>query len=554
MRTTQERWDVVLVILSGPLRSNVEHVYRGPIVRIGHNPGPGGVQLTGYRGLDARQCTITAYDGGSAEVSPVGTNQVRIAPHPNVNWNNIDPVPGPTFLSNGCALHIGPVGRGATLQYVECRRLGVWEGGAIRSEVTDRQGQPTVGAGVPTAYDATRVGRIRTSFVPVWFMGCLSLMMGSTAFTVLLAAGVLLWGQREVVDLGPVEDDYAWFDYVDMRKPPDAKLLEGLQQPVLQWVMRPNMDAAEGAHAELENPDAWDKPLMRYITRSVEMHVKQKPFFRNLDDRRKEWAIVLEAVREAGMPEVIAAIPYQESLYNSNAQSHVCAKGAWQFMPETANRVDKLYNTPFRVAGCRLRGRGTFTPKDLTPPFTRRSPYVDQDSMSCLISSCDVDDRSDLRKSTAAAMLTLKEAWDSNEVRSSGAAVQLTILSHNAGADDGAFGQRKRSNVVPALRRWVKANGRAQAPNFYGNNILCETHLGTDSCGSVLMPETQHYAYNIIAQHILAVCYYSQEYSHERAFAPWDHWALDDSYCKQFDIPTKAEVQGWKLKKRERRL
>lgn len=553
MRTTQERWDVVLVILSGPLRSNVEHVYRGPIVRIGHNPGPGGVQLTGYRGLDARQCTITAYDGGTAEISPVGTNQVRIAPHPNVNWNNIDPVNGPTFLSNGCALHIGPVGRGATLQYVECRRLGVWEGGAIRSEVAGMNAQPELGAGVPTAYDATRVGRIRTSFVPVWFMGCLSLMMGSTAFTVLLATGVVLWGQRDVVDLGPVDDDYAWFDYVDMSKPPDAKLLVGLHQPVLHWVMQPNMVAAEGAHPELQHPEQWDKPFMKYLTRSVELHVRQKPFFRHLDDHRKEWALVVDALRDAGMPEVFAAIPYQESLYNSKAQSHVCAKGAWQFMPETANRVDKLYNTPFRVQGCRLRGRGSFTPKDLTPPFTRRAPYV-LNGEQCLITACDVDDRTDLRKSTTAAILTLKEAWENPDVRRSGAAVQLAILSHNAGADDAEFGRRKKFNVVPALRRWVRANGNEQAPNFYGNNILCPTHQGTDTCGSELMPETQHYAYNIIAQHILAVCYYSKNYAHEREFAPWDHWALPDSYCQAFDIPSATEVQGWQLKKRERRL
>ncbi|MCB9671134.1 MAG: transglycosylase SLT domain-containing protein [Alphaproteobacteria bacterium] len=544
---TQERWDVALVILSGPLRSNVEHVYRGPIVRIGHNPGPGGVQLTGYRGLDARQCTITAYDGGSAEVSPVGTNQVRIAPHANVNWNNIDPINGPTFLSNGCALHIGPVGRGATLQFVECRRLGVWEGGAIRSEYVAQDNQ--LGAGVPTAYDAKRVGRIQVSMVPAWFIGCLGLTLGSTAFTVLAAALIVIVGNRDVVDLGPVDDDYEYFKSVDMTKPPDAKLLKGLEQPMLHWVMRPNMDAAGGRHPELEDPKTWDRTFMRYVTRSVELHVKQKPFFKNLDDRRAEWAIVLKEMRRAGLPEVFAAIPYQESRYRSDAQSYVCAKGPWQFMPETAHRVDQHYNSELRVQGCRLRGRpSAWSPKDFTPPFTSQAPYVEDEK--CLITSCDVDDRSDLRKSTAGAVLTLKEAWDDPLVAESGAAVQVTILSHNAGADDSKWGKRKATNLIPALRTWIAKNGAQQGPAFYGNNILCETHNEKKLCGSLLMPETQHYAYNIVAQHIIAVCYYSKEYAHEPEFAPWAPWALDDAYCSQFTIPSKVEVKGWQLKKR----
>lgn len=550
--SSQERWDVVMVILSGPLRSPAEHIHRGPIVRIGHNPGPGGMQLAGYRGLDARQCTIKAYSN-SAEISPVGKNQVRIAPHSNVNWRDIDPINGPTFLSNGCAVHIGPVGRGATLQFVECRRLGVWEGGDIRSEV---QGGATghgnlhghgggIGeGGVPTAYDARKVRKVAVSSVPAWFMGCIGLILTSTATLLVVVTGLVLYGRRDVADLGPISDDYEYLPYVTMDREPDAKLLKGLEQPMLEWVMGPNMAAAEGGHTGLENPKNWDRNFMRYVTRSVELHVKQRRFFKNLDARRSEWAIVVKQLRRAGMPEVFAAIPYQESLYNSNAQSFVCAKGYWQFMPETANRVDKLYNTEFRVRGCRMRGRTEkWSPKDYTPPFTRNAPYVEDNQ--CLITTCDVDDRTDLRKSTAGAILTLKEAWDNDEVKASGAAVQLTILSHNAGADDAPYGKAKASNVIPALRRWVRRSGPAQAPNFYGQNILCETNHGLKPCGSLIMPETQHYAYNIVAQHFIAVCYYAQEYSSMPEFEPWATWALDDSYCEQFDIPTKTEVRSW---------
>ena len=60
----QERWDIVLRFLDGPMAAQGDETCRGPVVRIGSNPGPGGLKLTGYRGLDDRQAVITAYDGG----------------------------------------------------------------------------------------------------------------------------------------------------------------------------------------------------------------------------------------------------------------------------------------------------------------------------------------------------------------------------------------------------------------------------------------------------------------------------------------------------------
>jgi hypothetical protein len=543
MNVNQERWDVVLTILSGPLRSSAESVYRGPIVRIGHNPGPGGVQLGGYRGLDARQCTITAYDGGSAEICPVGSNQVRIAPHANVNWKDIDPINGPTFLSNGCAFHIGPVNRGATMRFVECRRLGVWEGGSIQSNV-DR----SLGQGGQPIVDPHRVGRVRTTFMPMWVLGCLTTMLGSTASVIVAITLIVVSGPHTVPDLGPeASSTQEYFKSVPMDVEPDAKLLKGLEQPMAHFVMNPNRHAAEGRHDELEEPKNWDKTFQKYVARSVELHIRQRPFFKNLDERRVEWSRVVQELRKAGMPDVFAAIPYQESRYRSSAQSFVCAKGYWQFMPETANRVDKHYGEEFRVRGCRLRGRGErFTPTAITPPFTRNAVYV-QDN-SCLIppdGGCEIDDRTDLMKSTRAAILTLGEAWNHPTLRSSGALVQTTILSHNAGANDEEFGKRKRFNLVPAMEKWIDDNGERQAANFYGQNILCEGHAGNEMCGSLLMPETQHYAYNIVAQHFIAVCYYAQEYPSDPAFREWQTWNDDNSYCSAFNIPSKSEVQGW---------
>ncbi|MEZ4318029.1 MAG: hypothetical protein R3F61_11015 [Myxococcota bacterium] len=559
----QERWDVVLRVLEGPLAAMGEQVYRGPTVRIGANPGPGGVVLQGYRGLDARQCTITAYTGGTAAVSPVGTNQVRLAPHSNVNWKDIDPITGPEYLSEGCALHIGPVNRGATLQFVECRRLGMWETGDIRSDVAEgmvagsKLGQQmaggrgygsSVGAGaIPTAYDARKVGKVRASFVPPWVLGCLTLIVGSTVVALVTIPTAAFFLVRDVEELGPVEDRYEFFKSVDMTKPPSAELFKGLERPMYHFVMEPNMQVAGPNQSGLDNPEKWDQRFHRYVTKSVEMHVRQKGFFRQLDNKRQEYSTVVKELRRAKLPEVFAAIPYQESRYNSNLTSWACAKGYWQFMPEVALRVEKLSDLEFRVRNCRLKGLNevTWNPEELAPPNTNSSPYIED--RQCKIVSCAVDDRTDLRKSTLAAIWTLSKAWNDPDIRASGSAVQATILSHNSGYDDQPYrgGRKRATNVLPAVQRWITTNGMAQGPQFYGDNILCKDHQGQERCGSLLMPETQHYAYNIVAQHFLAVCYYAKEYGEDPAFEPWRQFVIDDGYCEQFKIPSKAEVKSW---------
>lgn len=517
-----ERWDIVLVVLDGPSRSSTPHVVRGPLVPIGSSPGPGGFRVVGVGGLHARHCVLQAY-GPVTTLDAVGANPVRIAPHPHVDWSTIEPIHGSVPLSAGCALHLGPIGRGVTLQYVGSRSLADW---------------------TPDSLGTQGVSAVPTSSVPAWFLGCAGLSLGTTALSLLVLGLAVAIGYRPVEPLGPTYDDRAYYPSIPKVRKPDAKLLKDLEQPLYQWVMLPNREAAEDLHPTLDDPASWDPVFVAYVTRSVELHVRQRPFFQTLDSRREEWAITLTELRKAGLPEVFAAIPYQEALYDSRKQSIACAKGAWQFMPETATRVHRVHGSPLEVRDCRLRGRSErWSPKDLAPPVSREAVYIEDDR--CLITSCGIDDRTDLRKSTAGAVHTLKEAWDHPEIQASGAAVQLTILSHNAGLDDRPYGHPKRSNVLPAYHRWREASGTDPSHHFYGANIRCDTHLGKDTCGSRLMPETQHYAYNIVAQHILAVCYYSQEYSHLPAFEPWATWALKDSYCEQFDIPTKQEVQAW---------
>ena len=103
----RQRWDVVLYFPEGLMSLKGDLVCRGLVVRLGANPGPGGLKVDGYRGLDDRQAVISAYDGATVSIAPVGSNQVRISPHPHVDWSAIQPIRGPQYLTPESAFQIG---------------------------------------------------------------------------------------------------------------------------------------------------------------------------------------------------------------------------------------------------------------------------------------------------------------------------------------------------------------------------------------------------------------------------------------------------------------
>lgn len=553
--SAQERWDVVLKMLNGPMKGVGEQKLRGPVIRLGANPGPGGVQLSGYRGLDARQCVITAYTGGSASVAPVGTNQVRLAPHSNVNWRDIDPISGPEYLTPHCALHLGPVGRGATIEFVRCEKFGQWQQGALASEAAAVPDgavpmAPSRGGPVPASYDARRVGKVRTSMAPFWFLGCTTVMaMSTTAAVLLIGLANFMLVDRSAP--GPVEEGMEFYKSVDASTftEQDEMLLKGLDQGYYAFVVGPNIEAAgSAARQEWAEPANYDQMFVRYVTKSVDQHLRSWSFFRRLDAVRVEYSKVVQAMRKAGLPEVFAAIPYQESRYKPEMTSPACAKGFWQFMPESALRVDKQSGRSFRVRGCRFKGNegANWSPTEIAPPpnVYKNADYIDEGQ--CMISTCDVDDRTNLAKSTDAAVFTLSEAWEDPVIAQSGSAVQLTITSHNAGYDDSRFGARfkKRFNVKPAFQAWIGKTGATQGPFFTGQNIRCSDWEERSPCGAAYMAETQHYAYNIVAQHLLAACYYARNYGEDPAFQPYRKYMASDGYCESMDIPTKEEVRA----------
>ena len=535
---SQERWDIKIQFLNGPLRFQDLPPARGPVVRFGANPGPGGVRLAGYRGLDDRQAVITVYDGAHVSIAPVGVNQVRVATHQNVAWHELLPIQKHAALAPGSVVHLGPPNRGCTFVFVEARRLGDWQQKEILT--LDEQAQQLGGGG---QIDATR-GR------PWWFIPTVLTLALLT--TVGIVASQLDALKPAPPMLGPVAAGEAVYKRVDTQDLSTIDLsgldLQGLDQAFLAWVMKPN--ASESRRDELEDPANWDERFKKFFTVSVAAHARAWSFWSRLESREQEYREVVTQLRAAGLPEVFAAIPYQESGYREDAKSPVCALGWWQFMPEVALRAG------MRVQSCHFKdSKEVWTPTDLVPVrgVLRNARYVRNTgtSVSCRISRCDVDERVQLLESTQGAIQLLSEPWSDPKLKKSGALVQLVILSHNAGYNDAQHskdGKRRGTNVLPAYERHLKVTGKRADPHFYGANITC---VGEDyhnimrtneRCDGVLANQTQHYAYSIVAQHVLAACYYAKNHGEHDTWKAYRDLVLGDGYCASLAIPTVEEV------------
>lgn len=555
---SQERYDIVIKVLDGPMAGTGDLTLRGPVVRLGADPGPGGLKLTGYRGLDARHAVITAYDGGSVTIAPVGSNQVRVAPHPNVTWKDIDPLRGPEYLNEGGAIHVGPLGRGATLEFVKAQKLGAWTQGAMGSAASNVQ-SAQVSSAPPPAIQAGAVKNVRTSRVPIWFFGCL-FMMATGAITTMVVVLVILL-RPKVTPLGPtIEGLPEGSEYINMDEIDPEQLAQysgGFEQAFEAFVMTPNIDAAPDRKKQLSKKENWDQEFFKRTVASAMADAQNLGFYRRLEAITDAYAGVTEILQDAGLPEVFAAIPYRESVYKPDLVSDVCARGYWQFMPEVAHRLAVKNNVKgLDVQRCGFKSRPgvLWSPQDekeseFTPPkgVLDNAAYVDHANKKCDIQKCEQDGRGNLEASTQGAAVSLGEPMQDEDLRASGAVVQIAIASHNAGYADGRFGVAKSSNLKPAFKKWSGEHPESEHPTFYGSNIKCNTgdHLGVGFCGAPFPEQTQHYVYPIVGKHLLAVCYYAKNHSDKKPFKSWKRYLESGSYCDgtYFTVPSSGDLR-----------
>ena len=532
----QERWDIEVLFRSRSMPGHKPFIYKGPQISIGSNPGVGGMQLPNPT-IAPIHARIECYTGNKVMIHPIQHNEVRVATHEGEDWSRIDPIYKPVPLLPGVAVYIGPIGHGVLFVFLQAKTFA-WKADALAS-VVNASDQIDI-----SLSQNTKAKKIRIHKYPRWFYLTLFGMISVTS--TIMFVQVLRFFQPEPPVLGPKFEGYDHEEKVDVDAPVEASVLAGLQAPFEDFVMRINADKMEDVGVRISglssNPKLWDQRLFNAVANQIKKTSSWTGFWKRLELVKDDYALVVDSLREAELPEVLAGVPFQETQYNAIRVSAVCAAGIWQFMPETGNRMG------LKIKDCKMGLTGKmWSPTAKAPPFSvkRDSEYVTVNAKgepSCRIGSyskgsyCRVDDRVDTEASTIAAMTLMKETFDDAELSASGSVVQATILAHNAGYDDSKYlGKVKRSNVLPAYQRYVKK--RNHGAHFYGDN-LC--HTDEPNCKSYLPKETQHYGYRVIAYHILAVCYYSKNYPTHKVFGKWKPYL--EGYCKEVHAPDKAEL------------
>jgi hypothetical protein len=556
----ERRWYIELRVIGGPLESGEVQSLQGPTVEVGTQPREGGLKLPAGRGVAPKHCMITAYASQQVHVTPVGHNQVRLAPYADVDWAEQEPISDRVYLKPGNALHLGPTGqRGVTLEFVACHDLGVREVEVLASEA-EPQFDPSQRPpdGIRAVVQRPSVGQLVTGGARsrrVWLAFGVMLML-SALFTLVALLSVL--EQARGGDLAAGSTDWEKLDFSLTLPPPAPSDFDGaLKTFVRDWNERLARDAQGlGAAAVVETDD----PRFFHEVKRVFLGVgKLTAAYRHYDRIKGEYAEVLGVMRAADpqLPDVFAGIPEIESEYRATAVSPCCAVGWWQFMPEFGARLrdDPLFGPEFDVAGCGWQGRPglrAFTPRLKAPPSKacERGEYVL--AGRCILDRCERDFRTSLGASTKVAAHYLGQALHDPTLAASGAAVQIAIASHNAGYNDRPYyeanaGISKPMNVLVAYERWTRERSPGTPTSwFHGESMKCLTTQGPaeEGCQRFMMRETQRYAVQIVGRFFVAMCFYAKNYPHEPAFAPWKRFAQPGQFCDMIPVPTLDELNG----------
>ena len=528
-----KRWDIEVRFLNGPLANHQIYTYQGPQINIGSNPGVGGMELRRPM-ISPVHARIDCFAKGEVTIHPIEYAEVRVATHVHEDWGKIDPLYKPVPLMDGNVVYIGPLGHGIVFVFERVKTFD-WQAEQM-SSLVDQSNQIDI-----SLSQNTKAKTIRVSKYPIWFFPTLIGMVSVTI--VVLFTQFLGVFAPEKPPIGPRWTGYKQHVVIDINEEIEQSILEGFQAPFEDFVMYDNQKNS-GIAGISNNPDFWDQKLYKAVLNTVKQNAGWKGFWTRLDEIHKDYAYVVDALRDAELPEVFAGVPFQETQYKKHLVSSVCAAGIWQFMPETANRME------LRVKNCTFKDNSrVWEPKaaDQAPPLqVKTAEYVEynrqEKKMSCRIRKCGTDDRLSLEKSTRAAIELMKQTYTDERLQNSGSVVQATILAHNAGYFDKPYlGKTKWTNILPAYEKYRSQSKKKHGVHFYGDNLcpakISEEDDGGKKCKSVLWEETQHYGYRVIAYHILAVCYYAKNYGNEPVFQNWERYL--DGYCKKIDIPER---------------
>lgn len=569
---TDRRWDVVLRVASGPTASREPRTHRGPQVVVGTDPGPGGVVLPGGRGIAPRHCTITANDPTSVWVSPVGHNPVRLAPYADVQWEELEPIRGRARLERGSALHLGVTGtRGITLVFHECVDLGLRSSDRLLSEGESAAEEVAPADVPPDGFEAVaqrpRVQDLlaESGGPETWVYRLVVALLGSAVLV--LAAAFVIFLLR--ADRPTTDPEFVWEPQRVEAWTPVAARTGSFEAAILALLVEPSLEAAEAAGASPEehgltrDPATWDGVLVGTLKGQVDdlrgalRKGRRHAEFATFHDRGGEYLRVVEILREAGLPEVLAGIPYVESRYRSSAESGCCARGIWQFMPEFGARYRALegFGAEYDVRACVLEdaplGR-PFTPIRKAPPpqACRRGAYIGLDG--CNLGRCEADFRVVNDLATRVAVSEFRRVLEDPQLARSGAVVPMIIASHHTGYHDALWEPEryKPKNVLLAYRKWLEdVDDTVPTSRFFGDVYRCDDRrTDVDGCGEecdrYLCSATQRYVPKVVFAHLMAMCWFATHEPDHPVALPWAPYARDGGFCTTLDLPSPDLVGG----------
>ena len=152
----------------------------------------------------------------------------------------------------------------------------------------------------------------------------------------------------------------------------------------------------------------------------------------------------------------------------------------------------------------------------------------------------------------------LRPAWTDKELLASGAAVQITVAAYVAGYEppepeepeepeepgEGTDDEEAEpapepvddsGAVRPAFERWSRYRDPSRHPDFIGENLTCPQSAGRERCGGLLYSDAQAFVPEVLAAHLLAVCYFA---ANDGSRPPFDTWRpYLDGYCEELDYP-----------------
>ncbi|MEQ1571894.1 MAG: hypothetical protein ABMA64_40075 [Myxococcota bacterium] len=150
----------------------------------------------------------------------------------------------------------------------------------------------------------------------------------------------------------------------------------------------------------------------------VEAHERSWRFWERVYTVRPEWSLVERELRAAGLPDVLAALPYQATRYDRDLGFEDCSAGAWA-LPLTTPGLE--------IRHCHLRGTTRTWSSGDAPPM---------DAGVCMVERCAVDERLDLGAATRVASKALAATWEAT-----GHDAFLTLAAHATGPPEAVVAQ-----------------------------------------------------------------------------------------------------------------